>query len=336
MINEELKESIINYCESEEIEYRDSNHKIQLSCINEGHEDNNASSFINLEQDSEFFHCSSCGYHLNSDSLYSFFIGGELSEQDKLKRKLRKLKQLKPKENIEQATEKVVFLPPKLKNFSDFLTKINKETYRGISKETFDKVQAYITPSDNYYQKRTIFPMYSVSKGKPKLESFEAVKVGNPPKILKKKGNQVIEVEPPKILRPSGDNSHYFGFEHLISNSKYPNLVFICEGLYSALSLQEIGLNGLINFGVGVEIEKVQALFDLGVTHVVLFGDKDEAGRKLNGKYYRLLKKSFEVTYFKHPYSADEKSDGNDYLEKGILKELVQKTCKRFYKVSFD
>lgn len=318
-MEEEVKELLIEYLESEDYTYHIKPNKIIHNCLSDEHEDNNASAFTSLVQDNIFCSCSSCGFYLNESSLLSFLGIGELSQADKLKRKLsniRKIvKELKSNE-VESGAIKArkIFLPPQAKQFSNIL---KAETYRGISKETFDLVEAYITSKENYYSKRIIFPMYNY---KNELVSFEAISTSQ--KIL------------PKILRPSGLNDDYFGFENLIGqNQKCQKLVVICEGLFSALSLIEIGYNGLINFGVGCNIEKISGLLYKGITHILVMGDKDVAGFTLNGKYIKMLRKSFNVKFFRHSYSAGEKYDANDYLKagEGVLEKLLEKNINGWY-----
>lgn len=328
-MEEEVKELLIEYLESEDYTYHIKPNKIIHNCLSDEHEDNNASAFTSLVEDNIFCSCSSCGFYLNESSLLNFLGIGELSQEDKLKRKLSKIRKTrKEMESNEVASEtskaKKIFLPPQAKLFSSML---KEETYRGISKSTFDFVEAYITPKENYYSKRIIFPMYNY---KNELVSFEAVATGKlPPLIIKGK-----EVEAPKILRPSGLNDDYFGFENLIGqNQKCKKLCIICEGLFSALSLIEIGYNGLINFGVGCNIEKISGLLDKGVTHILVMGDKDKSGFALNGKYIKMLRKSFNVRFFRHSYLAGEKYDANDYLKEGegVLERLIEKNIKGWY-----
>lgn len=318
-MDEEIKELLIQYLEAESLSFSVKETKIIHNCLNPEHEDNNASAFTSLVENNIFCYCSSCGFYLNESSLLNFLGVAELSQADKLKRKLsniRKIvKELKSNEVESGAIKaKKIFLPPQAKQFSNIL---KAETYRGISKETFDKVEAYITSKENYYSKRIIFPMYNY---KNNLMSFEAVATSQ--KIL------------PKILRPSGLNDDYFGFENLIGqNEKCQKLVVICEGLFSALSLIEIGYNGLINFGVGCNIEKISGLLDKGVTHILVMGDKDKSGFALNGKYIKMLRKSFNTKFFRHSYLAGEKYDANDYLKEGegVLERLIEKNIKGWY-----
>ena len=317
-MDEEIKELLIQYLEAESLSFSVKETKIIHNCLNPEHEDNNASAFTSLIYNNTFSSCSSCNFFLNEKSLRNFLGIGELSQADNLKRKLSNIrktrKELEDGVTSETSKAKKIFLPPQAKQFSNIL---KAETYRGISKETFDLVEAYITSKENYYSKRIIFPMYNY---KNELVSFEAISTSQ--KIL------------PKILRPSGLNDDYFGFENLIcQNQKCQNLVVICEGLFSALSLIEIGYSGLINFGVGCNIEKISGLLDKGITHILVMGDKDVAGFTLNGKYIKMLRKSFNVKFFRHSYLAGEKYDANDYLKEGegVLERLIEKNIKGWY-----
>lgn len=318
-MDEEIKELLIQYLEVESLSFSVKETKIIHNCLNPEHEDNNASAFTSLIYNNTFSSCSSCNFFLNEKSLRNFLGIAELSQADNLKRKLSNIRKTRKELDFNEVKSgaikaKKIFLPPQAKQFSSVM---KDERYRGISKETFDKVEAYITFKDNYYSKRIIFPMYNY---KNELMSFEAVATSQ--KIL------------PKILRPSGDNNTYFGFENLIcQNEKCQNLVVICEGLFSALSLIEIGYSGVINFGVGCNIEKISGLLYKGITHILVMGDKDKAGFALNGKYIKMLRKSFNVKFFRHSYLAGEKYDANDYLKEGegVLERLIEKNIKGWY-----
>jgi DNA primase len=328
-MEEELKELLLDYLDENNLEYVVKENKILHQCLNDEHEDTNISSYTSLVEDNVYCSCSSCRFYLDENSLISFLGIGELSQEDKLKRKLRSLKSQRKKlesdePNNKEIKARKVYLPPQNKLFSKIM---KEETYRGISKETFNLLGAYITPSDNYYTRRIIFPMYDYQGV---LKSFEAVGVGKLPDL-----NINGKIVPaPKILRPKGENDDYFGFENLIGqNHKCPKLVIICEGLFSALSCIDLGYNGLINFGVGANIDKIQGLLEKGITHVILMGDKDKAGFSMNGNYMRMLRKSFNVKFFQHPYNADEKSDANDYHKesKEKLERLIEKNIKGWY-----
>ena len=173
-------------------------------------------------------------------------------------------------------------------------------------------MNCFIPPLDHYYKKRLIFPLYDY---KGNLKGFDAVSTSK----------DIV----PKVLRSKNcDTSSFFGFENTLGESyfKEKDVVFICEGLFSALSFIELGYQGILNFGVGSIENKLEALYKKGIKKIFLVGDKDEAGWKFNSEVYHLLKKSFKVKFFKHPFLADEKSDSNDYLKKSNLQELIDKS----------
>jgi DNA primase len=217
--------------------------------------------------------------------------------------------QLKEKEALSLKTKEDnnIILPPKGKEF--------KASYRGISSSTFLKVGAYITPEVNYYKKRIIFPIYN---RKNELCSFEAVSFEK--EIL------------PKVLRPKNiDTTTLFGFENKILNNDFKrnDIVFICEGLFSALSFIEIGYKGIFNFGVGSVENKLEVLYQNGIKYVVLAGDFDTAGRKFNSECYHLLKNSFKVIFFKFPRKESKKKfDSNDLIRINLLEKSVENTIK--------
>ena len=306
----DLKEKLIDYLEINNLKYRDSGEKIQHFCLNPLHIEENPSAFTSFKEDNNYFtHCSSCGYHLNYEALIKF-LGGTLDPVFMFKSKMNKLfKRLKEKEilSLKAKEDNVVILPPKDKLF--------KASYRGISSATFLKVNAYIAPETNYYKKRIIFPIYN---RKNELISFEAVSFDK----------EVL----PKVLRPKNvDTTNLFGFENIILNNDFKrnDIVFICEGLFSALSFIEIGYKGVFNFGVGSIENKLEVLYQNGIKYVVLVGDFDTAGRKFNSECYHLLKNSFKVIFFKFPWKeSKEKFDSNDLIKLDLLEKSVENTIK--------
>ena len=306
----DLKEKLIDYLETNNIKYRDSGKKVQHCCLNPLHLEENPSAFTSFKEDDNYFnHCSSCGFHLNHENLYKF-LGGNLDTVFMFKSKMDKLfKQLKEKEilSLLPKEDNDIILPPKDKLFKAF--------YRGISSATFLKVGAYITPEINYYKKRIIFPIYN---RKNELISFEAVSFDK----------EVL----PKVLRPKNvDTTTLFGFENIILNNDFKrnDIVFICEGLFSALSFIEIGYKGVFNFGVGSIENKLEVLYQNGIKYVVLVGDFDTAGRKFNSECYHLLKNSFKVIFFKFPWKeSKEKFDSNDLIKLDLLEKSVENTIK--------
>lgn len=307
---QDLKEKLIEYLETNNLKYRDSGEKLQHCCLNPNHIEVNPSAFTSFKEDNSYFtHCSSCGYYLNNEGLIKF-LGGTLDTNLMFKSKMDKLfKQLKEKKalSLQPKEDNIVILPPKDKPF--------KATYRGISSKTFEKVDAYITNEQNYYRKRIIFPIYN---RKNELISFEAVSFDK----------EVL----PKVLRPKLVNTTtLFGFENVILNNyfKRNDTVFICEGLFSALSFIEIGYKGIFNFGVGSIENKLEILYQNGIKYVVLVGDFDKVGRKFNSECYHLLKNSFKVIFFKFPWKeSKEKFDSNDLIKLDLLEKSVENTIK--------
>lgn len=307
---EDLKEKLIDYLETNNIKWRDSGEKIQHCCLSSDHIEENPSAFTSFKEANSYYnHCSSCGFHLNHEALIKF-LGGNLDTIFMFKSKMDKLfKRLKEKEilSLKAKEDNVVILPSKDKDLKAF--------YRGISSATFLKVDAYITPETNYYKKRIIFPIYN---RKNELISFEAVSFDK----------EVL----PKVLRPKNvDTTTLFGFENIILNNDFKrnDIVFICEGLFSALSFIEIGYKGVFNFGVGSIENKLEVLYQNGIKYVVLVGDFDKVGRKFNSECYHLLKNSFKVIFFKFPWKeSKEKFDSNDLIKLDLLEKSVENTIK--------
>ena len=295
-----IKESLISYLEQNNLKYIERENKVSHSCINPLHDDNNASAYTILSE-TPFSCCSSCGFSLNTEKLYSLLEVG-YDEKELFHQQIKNiLKQAEPKLEKQIAP---VYLPIKDKDFN--------KTYRGISPETYKRVGAYSTFSGTFYQKRIIFPIYNINN---ELILFEAVST-----------NKNIQ---PKVLRNKGvDTSTLFGFENLLGES---DSVFICEGIYNSLSFMELGYNSIFNFGVGSIKDKIKTLHLKGIKNIILAADNDEAGRTFSKESYHLLKHNFNVAFFQFPYNSPEKCDANDLLksEREILQECIDRTLSK-------
>ena len=297
----QFKEALVTYLEANDIKFSDKETKLLCQCLSPTHEDNNMSAFIKLDEGNEYFHCSSCKLSMNSVQLHNLISLGFDPNMSWKAQIDRILKQAEPKLEKESAQ---IFLPIKEATFD--------KPYRGISAETFSKVSAYHTFKDSYYGRRIIIPIYNYRN---ELRSFEAISTSS--KIQ------------PKILRPKNVlTSDLFGFEHLLGES---DSVFLCEGLFSALSFWELGYQGLSNFGIGSIKDKIKTLHLKGVKNVILAGDADSAGKQFNKECYHLLKHNFTVTFFQFPYNFQNKGDANDLLKIGreVLQECIDKTLTK-------
>lgn len=296
----DIKQNLLNYLEANNKKYVDRGDKVSHSCINPLHDDNNASAYTVLSE-TPFSCCSSCGFSLNTEKLYSLLEIG-YDEKELFHQQIKNmLKQAEPKLEKQNAP---VYLPIKDKDFN--------KSYRGISPEVYKKVGAYSTFNETFYQKRIIFPIYNIDK---QLILFEAVST-----------NKNIQ---PKVLRNKGvDTSKLFGFEHLLGES---DSAFLTEGLFSALSFLELGYQGLFNFGIGSIKDKIKTLHLKGVKNVILAGDADSAGKQFSKESYHLLKHNFNITFFQFPYNFQNKGDSNDLLKLGreILQECIDKSLSK-------
>lgn len=305
----DIKQNLLNYLEANNKKYIERENKVSHSCINPLHNDNNASAFTILESGNEYNHCSSCNFHMNTESLYKFLELG-FDEKVLFVNQIKNiLKQSEPKLEKESAQ---IFLPIKEAMFD--------KPYRGISAETFEKISAYHTFKEAYYGKRIIIPIYNY---KNELRSFEAIST-----------NAKIQ---PKVLRPKSiDTTNLFGFENLLGES---DSAFLTEGLFSALSFWELGYQSIFNFGIASIKDKIKTLHLKGIKNLILVGDNDSSGRSFSKECYHLLKHNFNVTFFQFPYNSPEKYDSNDLLKQGreILQECIDKSLsKGLIKVKYN
>lgn len=296
-----IKESLISYLEQNNLKYIDRDNKISHQCVNPNHQENSPSAFTVLESGNEYNHCSSCNFHMNTESLYKFLELG-FDEKVLFVTQIKNiLKQAEPKPEKESAQ---IFLPIKDKDFN--------KTYREISPEVYKKVGAYSTFIETFYQKRIIIPIYNYRN---ELRSFEAISTSS-------------KVQP-KILRPKNVSTFdLFGFENLLGES---DSVFICEGIYNSLSFIELGYDSVFNFGLGNIKDKIKTLHLKGIKNIILASDNDDAGRNFNKECYHLLKHNFTVTFFQFPYNFQNKGDANDLLKQGreVLQECIDKSLAK-------
>lgn len=290
METEVLKEKLIQYLEDRELRYIEREGKISHQCVNPEHQENSPSAFT-IFGEQPYMHCSSCSYHLNSEKLYKLLDLGfdpDSLFQSQINTMLKSLDKSKSKD---KSNPTQIYLPIEEAKF--------EKEYRGISVETFKKVGAYYTMPDGYYGKRIIFPIRAIDGS---LRGFEAVSTNK--KIV------------PKILRPKNcDTSELLGFEEFIDS----DTLFVCEGLFSALSFIECGYNGVFNFGLGSIKPKIKKMLMKGVRNIVICGDNDSAGKNFNKESYQTLKKHFTVSYFQYPWEFRDinKTDANDVLKAG-------------------
>ena len=177
---QDIKQNLLNYLEANNKKYVDRGGKISHSCINPLHDDSNASAYTILSE-TPFNCCSSCGFSLNTEKLYSLLEVGFDEKQFFHQQIKNMLKQAEPKPNKESAQ---IFLPIKEAMFD--------KPYRGISAETFEKVSAYHTFKDSYYGRRIIIPIYNY---KNELRSFEAISTSSKiqPKALRPKNVLTVD-----------------------------------------------------------------------------------------------------------------------------------------------
>lgn len=297
----QFKEALVEYLEANEIKFADKETKLLCQCLSPTHEDNNMSAFIKLDEGNEYFHCSSCKLSMNSAQLHNLISLGFDPNMSWKAQIDRILKQAEPKLEKESAQ---IFLPIKEAMFD--------KPYRGISAETFEKINAYHTFKEAYYGKRIIIPIYNY---KNELRSFEAIST-----------NAKIQ---PKVLRGKNvDTSELFGFENLLGES---DTLFLCEGTFSALSFWELGYQSIFNFGLGNIKDKIKTLHLKGIKNIILASDNDEAGRSFSKECYHLLKHNFNTTFFQFPYNFQNKGDSNDLLKKDreVLQECIDKSLSK-------
>ena len=282
-----LKEKLIEYLEANDLKYIEREGKISHCCINPEHNESSPSAFT-VFSDTPFCHCSSCGFHLNTEKLYQFLDVG-FNADDLFKSQINSMLKSLDTSSSDERKNIPIYLPIEEKEF--------RKSYRGISPETFEKVGAFSTIPDTYYARRIVIPIYDVDNN---LRGFEAIST-----------NKDVQ---PKILRPRGNNTtDLFGFENFIKS----DTIFIVEGVFNALSFIECGYDSIFNFGVASIKPKIKKLMLMGIRNIIVAADNDEAGNEFNRECFKLLKHNFTVKYFQFPYEFKNinKFDINDLLK---------------------
>lgn len=249
--------------------------EISIVCPNQvAHSDQRDSSpSFNINLKNEVGHCFSCGLSRNSIGLTQWLLGEDLSESD--------LRVLKLRSNIrKQRTDQLTLVEPDIEVMFPVGEAWN-ESYRGISAETYRKVGA-IRCERGRYTNRLVVEI--VMKGN--LVGLDARALGD---------------EQPKYLRPKGCKAQEwlfpFDLAKQIIKEQVLDYCIIAEGLFHGLNAVDKGYPACCYFGANnFSQENVLQLLDLGVSEIVIFPDKDEAGVKAVNTIAPMLRGLFTIS----------------------------------------
>ena len=256
-------------------------------CINPTHIDKKPSFSINTETGKGF--CFTCDFKVD----LAYWVNGELDEThiEEIERNnfYQNIKNRLNKQEESIKEEKQIFFPPDSKE--------EVKDIRGLSEQTISDLNFYICRVGRY-KDRLIIPMSE--------NSFEAWS---------------LTKQQPKYFHSKGFNPKDTIYPPLKENENY---VIVTEGIFDALSLYDLDLNSLCNFGVANNFSKnkIKELLKQGIETIYLMLDRDEAGIEATKeiKTDKVLNEFFTLKpadKFKHPkiqefYKTNYK-DFNDF-----------------------
>ena len=255
--------------ENKNISYRDSGKDYLVKCFNPEHDDSNPS--MRVHKTTGVFHCFSCGFKGNLLKHLNI-------EDSKIEQSIAVLKQ-----KIED------YLVPKIFEMPELYRLYNKE-YRGISKDTILKYEAFTTEEIDGMEDRLIFPIRDIM-GNVRVFIGRSLH-GNPKDKYK--------------FYPGGITPPLFpAMPKTIDKS-----IILVEGIFDALNLIDKGLdNAMCAFGT-TSLKKsyrdrLAYLKILGITKVWLMFDGDKAGQNASEDLEKKLSEMFHVERYILPEDLD-------------------------------
>jgi DNA primase len=228
------------------VKYESRGADLLVHCFNPDHDDNNPS--LRINRDGGQFHCLGCGYKGNVFSLFNKY-------RNMFNSKVRKTQSLI--KALRKASWSGLEFPPGA-FFIDY-------DFRGISKETVQKFQAFKT-TDEFMEGRVVFPIYDSSN----------IIVGFQGRYEHSDANPRYLAYPAETALPWYPNIH---------RVEVTNSIILVEGLRDALVLHDKGIkNAVCIFGtksVNMEniVQHLTPFLLLGTTKVFILMDGDAAGR---------------------------------------------------------
>jgi len=253
---------IETFLTSNKIPYEVKGGQVICRCLNPKHIDSNPSFSFSISKG--VCHCFSCGYKNFIGNLTDVKVDEETLrsyEYDKLVEQLHV--------GTTAITKTDVILPP---NAFDITWEV-----RGISGTLMKKLGAYYCDRGKY-KGRIIFPMYDMHKDLIGYTSWIATE-----EALGDFKEHLVEPERAhaKYLHSYGLVTADFIYPTNLNelNLEYYGSIHLCEGLFDALSLIELGYPAVCNFGLGEpSISKIGEVMALGHDKVTPAFDNDKAG----------------------------------------------------------
>lgn len=273
---------------------RTGDHYLLCQCLNPSHSDSTPSMSVNT--DTGYSKCFTCGFALHKD----YWVDGVLDEDtiDELNRS-SKYKMLKESLKKQEIGLQECGLP------------INDaevhEGYRGLSKGTLSKFGMF-TCNTGRYADRVVFPFFENKSivGFTTRANFECNT---------------------KYLHSRGFNNGETLYPLDVLKATKSNVVVLVEGIIDCITLWEMGIPSICNFGVANHFTptKISKLLSCGVEEIVVAMDKDEAGKKAEEELIIILKdlEEFKVTKGSsytplNDFYNCESKDINEYYMRGL------------------
>lgn len=276
------------------IDYRISGHDYIINCLNPEHIDNKPS--MKIDKLTGIFHCFSCGHSGNLFYLYN----AHRNETDIRVKNIQ--------EKIRELMRSNLFIPLTHEPFY--------EDYRGISKETYKKFEAFKYNGElegKDLSARIIFPIYDINKN---IKFFIARYIHSKldPKYIITPTSTKMGLYPPKIKPINGS-------------------MILVEGIFDMINLWDKGLTNVvcsfgINFGAAKKFKKVQESIEKlhpykiqGVHTIYIMYDGDTPGKTAANRLKNNIEDKFMVDIIELPEGLDPGSFDLDDVN--MLKETL-------------
>jgi DNA primase len=238
-----MVDAVRDLLEERGVQYKIGGQDYLIRCLNPEHNDSNPS--MRVDKSTGIFHCFSCGHKGNLFKFYGVFTNNTSIRVKKLKDKLVSLKSEMTGLELPRGAQPVT------------------TNFRGISKETLQRFEAFTTIHEENMLDRIIFPIKDI-RGKT---------------VVFQGRHQLSDAKPKYINYPSGVELPIYPINF---GSRYTSVVFV-EGIFDMLNLHDKGLkNCSCVFGTSTlqkdTAKKLLPLKVQGITKVYLLFDNDTPG----------------------------------------------------------
>lgn len=286
-----MENPVENLLREKGVQFNVSGNDFLIKCLNPEHEDSNPSQRV--DKTTGAFHCFSCGHKGNLFKYFGVFANHTFIKVAKLKEKIAQLKI--NRDGLE--------IPPVAIPFT--------RSYRGISKETLKKFEAFYLPGESKEMRgmedRIIFPIRDITG---KIVSFN--------------GRHTLSNGNPRYLNyPSGTSLPIYPSRLEVKRKA----IVLVEGLFDMLNCVDKGLDNCIcAFGTNTmeknTKEKLLPFKTQGVTKIYIMFDGDEAGRNAAKKLKPVFEElEFEVEIIPLEDDTDPGELSQEYIDS--IKEYV-------------